>query len=29
MAGSPVHDTIDHATVQWRLTKVTHHVDRG
>jgi hypothetical protein len=29
MADSPVHDTIDHGTVQWRLTKVTHHVDRG
>jgi hypothetical protein len=29
MADSPVHDTIDHGTVQWRLTKVTHHIDNG
>lgn len=29
MAGSPVHDTIDHGSVQWRLTKVTQHIDRG
>jgi hypothetical protein len=27
MAGSPVHDTIDHSTVDWQLTTVLQHVD--
>ena len=27
MAGSPVHDTIDHATVDWQLTTVLQHVE--
>ena len=26
MAGSPVHDTIDHSTVDWQLTTVVQHV---
>ena len=26
MAGSPVHDAIDHATVDWQLTTVLQHV---
>jgi hypothetical protein len=26
MAGSPVHATIDHSSVDWKLTTVRHHV---
>jgi hypothetical protein len=26
MAGSPVHDTIDHSTVDWQITSVLQHV---
>lgn len=29
MAGSPVHDTIDLDTVEWRLTTVHEHIERG
>jgi hypothetical protein len=27
MAGSPVHDTIDHGTVDWQMTTVLQHVE--
>jgi hypothetical protein len=27
MAGSPVHATIDHSTVDWQLTEVLQHVE--
>jgi hypothetical protein len=27
MAGSPVHRTIDHSTVDWKLTSVVHRVE--
>lgn len=27
MAGSPVHATIDHSSVDWKLTTVLHRVD--
>ena len=27
MAGSPVHATIDHSSVDWKLTTVVHRVD--
>jgi hypothetical protein len=27
MADSPVHDAIDHATVDWQLTTVVQHVE--
>ncbi|HWO67577.1 MAG TPA: hypothetical protein VNO31_46840 [Umezawaea sp.] len=27
MGDSPVHATIDHGTVDWRLTTVLHHVE--
>ena len=27
MADSPVHATIDHSTVDWKLTTVVHHVE--
>ncbi|MEU8120530.1 hypothetical protein AB0C21_17620 [Spirillospora sp. NPDC049024] len=26
MAGSPVHDTIDHSSVDWQITTVLQHV---
>jgi hypothetical protein len=27
MGGSPVHDTIDHSTVDWQITSVLQHID--
>jgi hypothetical protein len=27
MAGSPVHRTIDHSSVEWKLTTVVHRVE--
>jgi len=27
MAGSPVHDAIDHSTVDWQITTVLQHVE--
>ncbi|HEX5336116.1 MAG TPA: hypothetical protein VFW55_09560 [Propionicimonas sp.] len=29
MASSPVHDAIDHGTVDWQLTTVLQHVERA